>query len=92
MLLYLRHEKYGHPDVMYVSPFRRALKIDVEYIGLEAKGIEIVGRFIGTVVRDDYDQPPPDVRAIVRASNDESGEEVVARCNWRPPYVRPSAP
>lgn len=72
----------------------KQVEIDVMYIGLEEEGLCFVGRFLGTVIRDDYDQPPPDVRAIVHASNDESGPEmvVVARCNWRSPYVRPSAP
>jgi hypothetical protein len=70
----------------------KQIEIDVTYIGLDEAGACFAGRFLGTVVRDDYDQPPPDVQAIVRVSNDEPGEEVVARCNWRPPYVRPSEP
>lgn len=71
----------------------KQIEIDVTYIGLEAEGVRFVGSFLGTVVRDDYDQPPPDVHAIVRASNDTSTEEViVARCNWRAPYVRPNEP
>jgi hypothetical protein len=69
----------------------KRIEIDVTYIGLEAKGICFVGRFLGTVVRDDYNQAPPDVRAIVRTSGQgDLGEEVVACCNWRAPYVRPS--
>lgn len=31
--------------------------------------------------------PPPDVHAIVTVSGQEGSEEVVARCNWRAPYV-----
>jgi len=66
----------------------KQIEIDVTYIGLEEAGVCFSGCFLGTVVRDDYDQPPPDVHAIVHASNDTSAEKVVARCNWRAPYVR----
>jgi len=68
------------------------LEIDVEHVGDEPAGLPFVGRVLGTVVRDDYDEPPPDVRAIVRTSDAEDlGEEVVARCDWRPSHVPPIA-
>ena len=71
----------------------RLLEVDVEYIGEDPTGIRFVGRIFGTVERDNYEQQPPDVRAIVCTSGQATfGEEVVARCNWRAPYVRPSAP
>ena len=64
----------------------KQIELDVEYIGLEAGGSCFVGSVHGTVVRDDLNQPPPDVRAVVHATNDPAeaaGEEVVAHCNWR---------
>lgn len=61
----------------------KLIEIDVTYVGLEADGIGFVSRMHGTVVRDDYSQPPLDVHAIVRTTNDFVGDEVVARCNWR---------
>jgi hypothetical protein len=66
----------------------KEIEIAITYIGLKAEGACFVANFLGAVVRDDYDQPPPDVRAIVRVSGeDDFGEEVVARCNWRASYV-----
>lgn len=66
----------------------KLIEIDVTYIGHEDKGVPFAASFFGTVVRDNYKMPPPDVRAIVRVSDQgDLGEEVIARCNWRPPYV-----
>lgn len=73
--------------------FRPGTRIEllVTYIGLDKEGCCFTARVLGTVVRDDLEQPPPDVRAVVRTSGQDLDEEVVARCDWRAPYVPPGA-
>ena len=67
------------------------IELLVTYIGLEEEGCRFMARILGTIVRDDLEQPPPDVRAVVRTSGQASDEEVVAHCDWRAPYVQPGA-
>jgi hypothetical protein len=65
------------------------IELVVTYIGLNESGCCFVARLLGTVVRDDLQQPPPDVHAVIRTSEGELDEEVVAHCDWRVPYVQP---
>jgi len=57
------------------------IEVDVTYIGAD-EGAIFRGRLEGTVVRDDYSSPPPDLRVIVR-TGDKISEPVIATCNWR---------
>jgi hypothetical protein len=63
------------------------IELLVRYIGCNKSGCCFTARILGTVVRDNLEQPPPDVRTIIRTSGEERDEEVVARCDWRAPYV-----
>ena len=63
------------------------IELVVTYIGLDEGGCCFRARVLGTVVRDDLAQPPPDVRAVVRTAGQLLDEEVVAHCDWRAPYV-----
>jgi hypothetical protein len=65
------------------------IELLVTYIGLNERGCCFTARILGTVVRDNLQQPPPDVRVIIRTSGEALAEEVVARCDWRAPYVQP---
>ena len=58
------------------------IEIDVVCIGKEAHAF--VAELKGTVVRDDYEVPPPDLHVFVETSG-RGGEEVIATCNWRFP-------
>ena len=64
------------------------IELVVTYIGSNEMGCRFTAHLLGTVVRDNLQQPPPDVRAIVRTSGEAPDEEVLARCNWRAPYVK----
>lgn len=70
------------------------IEIDVEYGGGLATGIPFVGQILGTVVRDDYNQPPPDVQVILSVADYSTVRNymttVEAKCKWRPPYVKPT--
>lgn len=75
----------------------KLLEIDVEYIGKDPVTIPFIGRVLGAVVRDDYDQPPPDVRGILRVSgHDDLGTMILGTCDWRahdePPETEPGKP
>lgn len=69
------------------------IELLVTYIGPNESGCCFKARILGTVVRDDLQQPPPDVRAIIRTAgrflDEVLDEEVVARCDWRAPYEQP---
>lgn len=62
------------------------IELDVTYIGPNTDGCRFMGRLLGMVVREDREQAPPDVHAIIRVGDDEP-EEVIAHCNWRAPYI-----
>lgn len=64
------------------------IELFVTYIGLNEEGCCFTARLLGTVLRDCLDQPPPDVRAVIQVPGQPT-EEVIARCNWRAPYVPP---
>lgn len=66
----------------------RRIELIVTYIGLDISGCCFTARISGTVVRDNLTQPPPDVLAVVRTSGQATDEEVIARCDWRAPYVQ----
>ena len=78
----------GIDNFVKFDPGKR-IELIVTYIGLDEGGSCFTARLLGTVVRDDLQQPPPDVHARIRTADEE--EHVVARCNWRSPYVRPGA-
>jgi hypothetical protein len=59
----------------------------VTYIGLNKSGCCFRARLLGTVVRDNIEQPPPDVHAVLQVSGQVLDDKVVGRCNWRAPYV-----
>jgi hypothetical protein len=65
------------------------IELLVTYIGLNKSGCCFAARLLGTVVREDLQQPPPDVRVSIQTSGEALAEEVVARCDWRVPYVQP---
>lgn len=65
------------------------IELRVTYIGLNDSGCCFTARILGTVVRDSLEQPPPDVHAVVQTSGQTLDDEVVARCDWRAPYVQP---
>lgn len=65
------------------------IELIVTYIGFNESGCCFAARLLGTVVRDALQQPPPDVRAVIQTSGEAPDEEVVARCDWRAPYVQP---
>jgi hypothetical protein len=67
--------KFHHPGTR--------IEVIVTYIGLNKSGCCFTARALGTVVRDDLQQPPPDVRAVIRTSGEALEEEVVVRCDWR---------
>jgi hypothetical protein len=62
-----------------------AIEIDVNYIGLNESGAIFAARLEGTVTRDDYSVPPPDLHVIVETSGQGPGDIVIASCNWRAP-------
>lgn len=62
-----------------------AIEIDVNYIGLNESGAAFAAHLEGTVTRDDYSVPPPDLRVIVETSGQGPGDTVIASCNWRAP-------
>lgn len=74
----------------------KIIEIDVQYIGGLSTGIPFVGRILGTIVRDDYDQPPPAVQVFLSVANHSTAQRystiVETKCNWRVPYVRPAEP
>lgn len=70
-------------------PPGRRIELIVTYIGINEDGCGFTARFLGTVVRDNLQQPPPDVHAVMHTSGAAHSEEVIARCNWRAPYVQP---
>jgi hypothetical protein len=49
------------------------------------------GRLEGTVVRDDYSVPPPDLRVITRTGDKITDAPAIGTCNWRPPLIRARA-
>ena len=61
------------------------IEVDVIYIGLIERGAVFTARFEGTVTRDDYSVPPPDLHVAVETSGQGPAESVVGRCNWRAP-------
>jgi hypothetical protein len=63
------------------------IELIVTYIGFNESGCCFAARLLGTVVRDDLQQPPPDVRAVIQTSGMILAEEVIAHCDWRAPYV-----
>lgn len=70
----------------------KAIEIDVIYIGLNENGAVFAASFEGTVQRDDYNTPPPDLHVVVKTSGQGSGDVVVATCNWRAPASDNLAP
>jgi hypothetical protein len=60
------------------------IELLVTYIGLNNSGSSFAARLLGTVVRDDLQHPPPDVRAVIGTSG-QGDTEVVGRCAWRAP-------
>ena len=62
-----------------------AIEIDVNYVGLNDSGATFAARLEGTVTRDDYSVPPPDLHVIVETSGQGPGDTVIASCNWRAP-------
>jgi hypothetical protein len=62
-----------------------AIEIDVTYIGLNEPGAIFAARLEGTVLRDDYGAPPPDLHIVIETSDQGPGEVVIATCNWRAP-------
>jgi len=62
-----------------------AIELDMIYIGLNAHGAIFSASLEGTVLRDDYNGPPPDLRVIVEISDQGPGTEVIGICNWRAP-------
>jgi hypothetical protein len=62
-----------------------AIEIDVNYIGLNESGAAFSAHLEGTVTRDDYSVPPPDLRVLVETSGQGPGDTVIASCNWRAP-------
>jgi hypothetical protein len=60
------------------------IEIDVTYIGLNKEGAAFCGRFEGTVVRDDEDTPPPDLRVLVETLGQGPAAAVIATCDFRP--------
>lgn len=64
------------------------IELLVTYIGLNKSGCCFTASILGTCVRDNLQQPPPDVHAIIRTSGKALDEEVIAHCNWRAPYVQ----
>jgi hypothetical protein len=72
----------------------KLLEIDVQYNGAAPAGIPFVGRIFGTVVREDYSQPPPDVQVLLSFADYSTVQTyttiAVATCRWRQSYVRPT--
>lgn len=62
-----------------------AFEIVVTYIGLNEPGAIFTARLEGTVLRNDYSVPPPDLHVFVETEGQGPGETVIARCNWRAP-------
>ena len=61
------------------------IELDVIYIGLNESGEIFAARLEGTVTRDDYNTPPPDLHVVVETSGQGPGDSVIACCNWRAP-------
>lgn len=61
------------------------IELDLTYIGLNEDGDIFTARLEGTVVRDDYNSAPPDLRVLVETSGQGPGDTVIASCNWRAP-------
>lgn len=59
------------------------IEIDMIYDGKSA--MPFTAQLEGTVVRDDYSVPPPDLHVLVETSGQGPGRVVVATCNWRAP-------
>jgi hypothetical protein len=74
--------------VKFYPPGTR-IELIVTYIGLNESGCCFAARLLGTVVRDDLQQPPPDVHVNIRTSGEDFVAEVTARCDWRTPYMQP---
>jgi hypothetical protein len=70
------------------------IEIDVQYVGGLTTGIPFVGQIFGTVVRNDYSQPPPDVQVLLSFADYSTARTyttiAVATCRWRQSYVRPT--
>jgi hypothetical protein len=62
-----------------------AIELDMIYIGLNEDGAIFTAQLEGTVMRDDYRVPPPDLHVHVETSGQGPGDGVIARCNWRSP-------
>ena len=60
-----------------------AIELDVIYIGLNESGEPFAARLEGTVTRDDYRVPPPDLHVTVETSGQGPGDPVIALCDWR---------
>ncbi len=67
------------------------IELLVTYIGSNESGCCFTARLLGTVVREDLQQPPRDVYAVIQTSDGALDEKVVAHCDWRAAYVRPGA-
>lgn len=59
------------------------IELLITYIGSNESGCCLTARLLGTVVREDLQQPPRDVYAVVQSSDGTFDEEVVAHCDWR---------
>lgn len=70
------------------------IEIDVQYVGTLTTGMPFVGQIFGTVVREDYNQPPPDVQVILSFADYSTARTyttiVEAKCDWRPPFKLPA--
>jgi hypothetical protein len=62
-----------------------AIEIDVIYIGVNESGAIFTALLEGTVMRDDYSTPPPDLHVVVETAGQGPGDIVIATCNWRAP-------
>ena len=72
-------------------PAGATLEIDVRYIGLRKDGALFRARLEGTVLRDDYDVAPPELRVLVETPG-QAGVVVIATCDFRPPATSNSTP
>lgn len=68
------------------------LEIVVTYIGLREDGAPFRARLEGTVIRDDYDKAPADLRVLVETPGQGAGVTVIGTCNFRPPATSMSVP
>lgn len=61
------------------------IEFDVTYIGLDERGGSFAANLEGTVERDDFNTPPPDLRVGIEVTGQGPSDTVIATCNWRPP-------